>query len=55
MAGLGLLGLALVGVTIVVIDMVYGRDAALGAGAIALLAFLTAWLAVPVLMRASER
>jgi uncharacterized protein DUF6328 len=53
--GLGLLGLSLVGVTTVVIDMVYGRDAALGAGAIALLVFLTAWLAVPVLMRASER
>jgi hypothetical protein len=34
---------------------VYGRDAALIAGALAMLAFLTSWLAVPLMMRASER
>src|SRR5262245_15378915 len=55
MVGVGLLGLALVGVTVVVIDMVYGRNAALGAGAIALLAFLTVWLVIPALLRVSRR
>jgi hypothetical protein len=55
MAGLGLLGLALVGVTVVVIDMVYGRDAALCAGGIAFVAFLAAWLVLPVVLRQSSR
>jgi len=54
-AGLLLLGLSLAGVAAVVIDMVYGHDAALGAGALALLAFVTSWLAVPLMMRAGER
>ena len=54
-AGLVLLGVALVGVAVVVIDMVYGRNAALGGGVIALLAFLTVWLAIPLLLRASRR
>jgi hypothetical protein len=53
--GLVLLGLALVGVTIVVTDMVYGRYAALGGGGIALAAFVVVWLVIPLLLRASRR
>ena len=54
-AGLTLLGLALVGVAVVVVDMVYGRGAALVGGAVALLGFVSLWLGVPLLMRASRR
>jgi Family of unknown function (DUF6328) len=54
-AGLGLLGLALVGVTIVVTDMVYGRYAALGGGGIVLAAFVVIWLVIPLLLRARRR
>lgn len=50
-AGIVLLGLALVGVTVVVIDMVYGRTAAFDAGAIALTGFVALWLALPMLLR----
>jgi hypothetical protein len=49
------LGLALVGVAVVVVDMVYGRGAALVGGAVALLGFVSLWLGVPLLMRASRR
>jgi uncharacterized protein DUF6328 len=54
-AGLTLLGLALVGVAVVVVDMVYGRAAALVGGTVALLGFVSLWLGVPLLMRASRR
>ncbi len=50
-AGLVLLGLALVGVTLVVFDVVYGRSAAAVAGAIALAAFAILWVTLPLLMR----
>ena len=55
MAGMLLLGLALVGVTVVVVDMVYGRDAALTGGGIAATAFVALWLVLPLLVRASRR
>ena len=55
MAGLVLLGLALVGVTVVITDMVYGRDAAFTGGGIALVAFLALWLVLPLFLRASRR
>ncbi len=50
-AGLLLLGLALVGVTLVVFDVVYGRGAATLAGAVALGAFAILWVTLPLLMR----
>jgi hypothetical protein len=50
-AGLVLLGLALVGVTLVVFDVVSGRSAA--AGALALVAFAVLWVTLPLLMRRS--
>jgi hypothetical protein len=50
-AGLVLLGLAVVGVTLVVVDVVYGRSAAVVAGAVALGAFAVLWVALPLLMR----
>jgi Family of unknown function (DUF6328) len=50
-AGLVLLGLALVGVTLVVFDVVYGRSAATVAGAVALGAFAILWVTLPLLMR----
>ncbi|GAC1397253.1 MAG: hypothetical protein NVSMB60_07150 [Mycobacterium sp.] len=53
MAGILLLGLALVGVTVVVVDMVYGVHAALGAGVIALAAFVALWGVLPWVIRAS--
>jgi Family of unknown function (DUF6328) len=53
-AGLALLGLALVGVALVVVDMVYGRNAALVGGAVALLGFVSLWLGVLLLLRASR-
>jgi hypothetical protein len=50
-AGLMLLGLALVGVTFVVFDVVYGRSTAAVAGAVALGAFVILWVTLPLLMR----
>ena len=55
LAGLALLGLALVGVTVMVIDMVYGREAAVDSGAFALLGFLAVWLVLPLLLRTRRR
>jgi len=55
MGGLVLLGLALVGVTVVVVDMVYGEDAAFIGGAIALIGFVLMWLALPLILRAADR
>jgi hypothetical protein len=53
LTGLVLLGLALVGVTVVVFDAVSGRTACIAAGLIALLAFVSFWLILPLLMRRS--
>ena len=50
-AGLMLLGLALVGVTLVIFDVVYGRSAATVAGAVALGTFAILWVTLPLLMR----
>jgi Family of unknown function (DUF6328) len=50
-AGLVLLGLALVGVTLVIFDVIYGRSAAAVAGAVALGAFALLWVTLPLLMR----
>ena len=50
-AGLLLLGLALVGVTIVVFDVVYGRGVAAVAGAVAVGAFVILWVTLPLSMR----
>jgi uncharacterized membrane protein YuzA (DUF378 family) len=55
MAGLTLLGIALVGVTVVVVDMVYGRDAALTGGVTALVGFVGLWLVLPLILRTSRR
>lgn len=52
--GLVLLGVALVGVTVIVFDSVAGTTVALIAGAVALLMFGLFWLAVPLLMRKGE-
>lgn len=52
MGGILLLGLALVGVTVVVVDMVYGRGPAIGGGVAALAGFLALWLALPLAIRA---
>ena len=49
--GLVLLGLALVGVTLVVFDVIYGRTPATVAGAVALSAFTVLWVTLPLLMR----
>lgn len=53
--GLALLGMALVGVTLVVVDMVYGKDAAFIGGGIALIGFVLMWVALPLMLRASDR
>jgi hypothetical protein len=53
-AGLVLLGLALVGVTVVIFDAVSGTTAGLVAGVVALLAFAAFWVAIPLLMRSGE-
>jgi len=55
MAGLLLLGLALVGVTVVVIYMVYGPDAATAGGGLALVGFVAVWLVLPLVLRARRR
>jgi hypothetical protein len=49
--GLVLLGLALVGVTLVVFDMLYGRRVATVAGVLAMGAFVGLWVVLPLLMR----
>ena len=51
-AGLVLLGVALVGVTVVVFDVVYGRTAAMLAGCVALVSFAILWMVLPLCMRA---
>jgi hypothetical protein len=53
--GLALLGLALVGVTVVVVDMVYGEETAFVGGAIALIGFVVVWVALPMILRATDR
>ncbi|BBZ46977.1 DUF6328 family protein [Mycobacterium parmense] len=50
-AGLGLLGMALTGVTIIVFAAVSGSDAALIAGACALALFTFCWWALPLALR----
>jgi hypothetical protein len=50
-SGLVLLGLALVGMTMVIFDAVAGRTAAFVAGGLSLAAFAVAWLVVPLCMR----
>jgi hypothetical protein len=53
-AGLLLLGLALVGMTVIVFDAVSGRVAGIAAGAVALAAFAAFWVLIPVWMRVSR-
>jgi hypothetical protein len=50
-AGLGLLGAALTGMTIIVFDAVSGRNAGFVAGACALALFAVFWLVLPLLLR----
>lgn len=50
-AGLVLLGLALVGVTLVVFDVVYDRSVATVAGALVLGVYAILWVVLPLLMR----
>ena len=50
-AGLGLLGAALTGMTIIVFDAVSGPDAGFVAGACALALFALFWLVLPLLLR----
>jgi hypothetical protein len=52
--GLILLGVALVGVTLIVFDAVAGTTVALFAGAVALAMFALFWLVVPLFMRTGE-
>ncbi|ART71599.1 hypothetical protein BTO20_26365 [Mycobacterium dioxanotrophicus] len=52
--GLILLGVALVGVTVIVFDSVAGTAVALIAGAVALMLFALFWLALPLFMRTGE-
>lgn len=54
-SGLLLLGLAMVGTTVVIFDAVSGRTAGVVAGATALAAFAAFWVVVPVWMRVSGR
>jgi hypothetical protein len=53
-AGLLLLGLALVGMTVIVFDAVSGRVGGIAAGAVALAAFAAFWVLIPVWMRVSR-
>jgi len=53
-AGLLLLGLALVGVTVIIFDAVAGQTAGIIAGLVALVAFTASWLAIPLLMRSGR-
>ena len=54
-AGLLLLGLALVGMTVIIFDAVSGQSAGVTAGAVALAAFAAFWVVIPVWMRVSRR
>ncbi|MDX1890363.1 DUF6328 family protein [Mycolicibacterium sp. 050158] len=54
-AGLLLLGLALVGVTVIVFDAVSGPTAAVVAGVVALAGFTACWVAVPMWLRVFRR
>ncbi|KAA0092694.1 hypothetical protein CIW49_28250 [Mycolicibacterium sp. P1-18] len=53
-AGLLLLGLALVGMTVIIFDAVSGQSAGLCAGAIALAGFAAFWVVLPLWMRVSR-
>jgi hypothetical protein len=53
-AGLLLLGLALVGMTVIIFDAVSGRPAAMVAGFVALAAFTAFWVVIPVWLRVSR-
>jgi hypothetical protein len=49
-----LLGLAMVGVTVVIFDAVSGATAGIVAGVVALVASSAFWVAVPLLMRSCD-
>jgi hypothetical protein len=51
MAGLGLLGFAMTGMTIIIFAAVSGQNAGLAAGACALALFTGFWLIAPLLLR----
>ena len=51
MAGLGMLGLAMTGMTVIIFAAVSGRNAGLAAGACALALFTAFWLITPMLLR----
>jgi hypothetical protein len=53
-AGLLLLGLALVGMTVIIFDAVSGQAAGVCAGAIALAGFAVFWVVIPLWMRVSR-
>jgi hypothetical protein len=53
-AGLLLLGLALVGMTVIIFEAVSGRTASIWAGVVSLAAFSVFWVVVPVWMRVSH-
>jgi hypothetical protein len=53
-AGLLLLGLALVGMTVIIFDAVSGQTAGIAAGFVALAAFTAFWVVIPVWMRVSR-
>ncbi|MCW2516863.1 MAG: hypothetical protein JWR11_5905 [Mycobacterium sp.] len=53
-AGLILLGLALVGMTVIIFYAVAGRSAGITAGFVALAAFAAFWVMIPVWMRVSR-
>jgi hypothetical protein len=53
-AGLTLLGLAVVGMTVIIFDAVVGMAPALVAGAITLLVFAAFWLVLPLSLRRGD-
>jgi hypothetical protein len=53
-AGLLFLGLALVGMTVIIFDAVSGQTAGIAAGCAALAAFTAFWVVIPVWMRVSR-
>jgi hypothetical protein len=53
-AGLLLLGLALVGMTVIIFDAVSGQSAGVTAGVVSLVAFAAFWVVVPLWMRVSH-
>jgi hypothetical protein len=55
MAGLGLLGFAMTGMTIIIFAAVSGQNAGLAAGACALALFTGFWLITPLLLRDRDR